>query len=324
MKRVLITGIAGFVGSTLGERLIANDPSIEVIGIDRYTDYYPKSIKEANLEVLREYGVRILDEDILEANLDNLLDGVDVVFHQAGQPGVRRSWGDSFDAYLRDNILASQRLLEAARRSTSLRRFVYASSSSVYGDAERYPTLETDTPQPRSPYGVTKLAAEHLMGLYAQNFGVPTLSLRYFTVFGPRQRPDMAFTRFIARTLAGRPIEIFGSGEQIRDFTFVDDVVSANLAAATAAGVLPGTVYNISGGASVTVNEILATLEEILDGPILTHRAETVAGDVFRTGGSNEAARRGIGWEPTVSLHEGLRRQVEWLQSHRERYLDIV
>ena len=321
---MLITGIAGFIGSTLAEYLLECDPSVEVIGIDRYSDYYPRSIKMANVVALREAGVHIFEEDLVETDLDTLLDGIDVVFHQAGQPGVRPSWGNSFDAYAHDNILASQRLLEAARRSSGLKRFVYASSSSVYGDAERYPTLETDTPYPLSPYGVTKLAGEHLMGLYARNFGVPTVSLRYFTVFGPRQRPDMAFTSFITRALTGRSIQVFGTGEQIRDFTFVHDVVRANVAAANAPNASPGAVYNISGGASVSVNEVLATLEEVIGNRIAVQRVEKVAGDVFRTGGSSAAVRDGIGWEPQITLIEGLRRQVEWLESCIDDYSELV
>ncbi|AQA01857.1 UDP-glucose 4-epimerase [Mycobacterium sp. MS1601] len=313
-RRVVVTGIAGFIGSTLAEKLLASDPSIEIVGIDRFTDYYPREIKSANVESLRDSGVTIVEEDIVGLDLDELLDGTEVIFHQAGQPGVRPSWGNSFDAYTHDNILASQRLLEAARRSTSLKRFVYASSSSVYGDAERFPTLETDTPHPLSPYGVTKLAAEHLMGLYARNFGVPTVSLRYFTVFGPRQRPDMAFTRFITRALLGRPIQLFGTGEQIRDFTFVDDVVRANMAAASAAAVSPGSVYNVSGGGSVSVNDVLGTIEQIIGKPIEVERSEKVAGDVFRTGGSFEQAKNSMKWEPSVAIAEGLERQVQWLE----------
>lgn len=324
INRVLITGIAGFIGSTLAEHLLACHPGVDIVGIDRFTDYYPRSIKMANAAVLREAGVRVVEEDLFETELDALLEGVDVIFHQAGQPGVRPSWGNSFDAYAHDNILASQRLLEAARRAPSLQRLVYASSSSIYGDAERFPTLETDTPHPLSPYGVTKLAAEHLMGLYARNFGVPTVSLRYFTVFGPRQRPDMAFTRFITRALTGRPIQLFGTGEQIRDFTFVDDVVRANVAAGTAPDIPGGAVYNISGGASVSVNEVLHILEELIGAEIIVERAGKVAGDVFRTGGSFKDARDGIAWKPKVSLSEGLGRQVDWLKPRVAEYSGLV
>lgn len=324
MRRVLITGIAGFIGSTLADYLLRMYPSVEIVGLDRFTDYYPRFIKNQNLAMINEAGVHIIDDDISVVDLQAVLDGVDVIFHQAGQPGVRPSWGSSFAGYIHDNILASQRLLEAARNCGTLKRFVYASSSSVYGDAERYPTKETDTPHPLSPYGVTKLAAEHLMGLYARNFDLPTVSLRYFTVFGPRQRPDMAFTRFIARALARRPIELFGTGEQIRDFTFIDDIVRANVAAAEASLLAHGSVYNISGGASVSVNEVLITLEEVLGQKIDVRRCDEVAGDVFRTGGSFEAARAELGWQPSTALHEGLERQARWLETRVDEYLNIV
>lgn len=323
MRRALVTGIAGFIGSTLAEHLIASSPSVEVIGIDQFTDYYPRRVKEGNLSTLRAAGVEILEDDLVTADVDKLLDGIDVVFHQAGQPGVRPSWGSTFDAYAHDNILASQRLLEGARRADGLSRFVYASSSSVYGDAERYPTVETDTPQPLSPYGVTKLAAEHLMGLYAANFGVPTVSLRYFTVYGPRQRPDMAFTRFMTRALTGRPIPLYGTGDQIRDFTFVDDIVRANIAAASFT-VTPGSVYNISGGSSVSVNEVIASLESIVGRPIQLQRLGKNAGEVFRTGGSSALARQNLAWEPKVTLEEGLGRQAEWLEVRLREFVELV
>lgn len=321
---MLITGIAGFIGSSLAERIARENPSIDILGIDRLADYYPQFIKRHNVRELEDMGVQIVEEDLLTANLDELLEGVDTVFHEAGQPGVRPSWGKSFDTYTQDNVLASQRLLESARRSGSLERLIYASSSSVYGDAERYPTFESDTPTPLSPYGVTKLAAEHLMGLYARNFGVPTVSLRYFTVFGPRQRPDMAFTRFIARALTGRPIQLFGTGDQIRDFTFVDDVVRANLLAGETPDITPGTILNISGGASVSVNEVLAMLEQIVGKSLDIHRVEKVAGDVFRTGGSSKAALDVLQWIPTTNLRDGLELQVSWLEARLKDYTDLV
>lgn len=323
-SRVLITGVAGFIGSTLAEVLLERNPSIDIIGVDRFTDYYPREIKTSNVTKLEGSGVQIVEADLVEADLDDMLDGVEVIFHQAGQPGVRPSWGKSFDPYVHDNILASQRLLEAAKRSTTLKRFVYASSSSVYGDAERYPTTEVDTPHPLSPYGVTKLAAEHLMVLYARNFGVPTVSLRYFTVFGPRQRPDMAFTRFITRILSGRAIQLFGSGEQIRDFTFVRDVVDANIAAGTVPDVSSGAVFNVSGGASVSVNDVLNTLRDITGSRVDVERLEKVAGDVFRTGGSFAAAREQLEWEPRTSLADGLQAQVDWLRPRTALYSDLV
>jgi UDP-glucuronate 4-epimerase len=262
---VLITGVAGFVGSALARRLVVDGE--EVVGVDCLTDYYDPSLKKDNLSTIPADGFSFVSEDVNTADLDSLLAGVSVVFHEAGQPGVRKSWGEDFATYVDANVLATQRLLEAARRSRDLQRLVYASSSSVYGNALSYPTTENDVPRPHSPYGVTKLAAEHLCSLYASNFGVPTVSLRYFTVYGPGQRPDMAFNRFIRATLAGEPIEVFGTGEQVRDFTFVDDVVDANLRAA-AHDVRPGSMYNVSGGTSISVNEVLDVLSDIAGAPI--------------------------------------------------------
>lgn len=303
---VLITGVAGFVGSAIARRLLAaGEP---VVGVDSLTDYYDPGLKKENLATIPGDGFTFVAEDLNSADLDALLDGVQVVFHEAGQPGVRKSWGEDFATYVDANVLATQRLLEAARRAPALRRLVYASSSSVYGNAQAYPTTEGDLPAPHSPYGVTKLAAEHLCTLYARNFGVPTVSLRYFTVYGPGQRPDMAFNRFIRAALAGEPIEVFGSGEQIRDFTFVDDVVTANLLAA-ANPVAPGSVFNVSGGTSISVNEVLDVLSGIAGRPLDVRRTEPVAGDVGRTGGSADRIRRELRWEPTVGVEQGLRAQ---------------
>jgi len=256
-----VTGAAGFIGSHLAERLLA--AGWEVVGVDCFTDYYPRAAKEANLEGLRgQPGFRLVEMDLNSAALGALLQGIDTVFHQAGQPGVRASWGRSFEPYLRSNILATQALLEAALHlKRPLRRFVFASSSSVYGDAPQLPVREDTLPQPISPYGVTKLAAEHLCSLYTR-LGVPAVSLRYFTVYGPRQRPDMAFHRFIRAVLEGREIEIHGDGEQTRDFTYVMDIVDANLSAAAApAERVVGRVYNLGGGSRVTVNEVIAIVE---------------------------------------------------------------
>jgi UDP-glucuronate 4-epimerase len=303
---VLITGVAGFVGSALARRLVAAGE--EVVGVDCLTDYYDPGLKKDNLSTIPADGFSFVREDVNTADLDSLLAGVSVVFHEAGQPGVRKSWGEDFATYVDANVLATQRLLEAARRSRDLQRLVYASSSSVYGNALSYPTTENDVPRPHSPYGVTKLAAEHLCSLYASNFGVPTVSLRYFTVYGPGQRPDMAFNRFIRATLAGEPIEVFGTGEQVRDFTFVDDVVDANLRAASH-DVRPGSMYNVSGGTSISVNEVLDVLSDIAGAPIEVRRGEAVAGDVRQTGGSADKIREELGWEPSVDIVSGLRAQ---------------
>ncbi|MCW2684962.1 MAG: capI [Blastococcus sp.] len=303
---VLITGVAGFVGSAIARRMLAAGE--EVVGIDSLTDYYDPGLKKENLATLPSEGFTFVGEDLNTADLDALLTGVSVVFHQAGQPGVRKSWGADFVSYTDANVLATQRLLEAARRATGLRRLVYASSSSVYGNALAYPTTEDDVPRPYSPYGVTKLAAEHLCSLYAVNFGVPTVSLRYFTVYGPGQRPDMAFNRFIRAGLAGRPIEVFGTGEQVRDFTFVDDVVEANLRAA-GQDVTPGSVFNVSGGTNVSVNEVLDVLSGIAGRRLEVVRTEALPGDVRRTGGSADRIGEVLGWRPEVGIVDGLRAQ---------------
>ncbi|MDF2977054.1 MAG: capI [Actinomycetospora sp.] len=309
--RYLVTGAAGFVGSTICRRLAA--AGTETVGVDSLTDYYDTAQKKDNLATITGDAFRFVEADLADVDVAALLDGVTHVVHQAGQPGVRSSWGAEFAVYTRNNVELTQRLLEAARTTPTLQRFVYASSSSVYGDAERYPTLETDLPRPVSPYGVTKLAAEHLCTLYATEFGVPTVSLRYFTVYGPRQRPDMAFTRFVRAGLTGEPIHVFGTGEQIRDFTFVDDIVAANVLAATRPSP-PGTVLNISGGSSVSLNEALAVLERVVGRELDVVRHERTAGDVFRTGGDASRAAQILGWRPEVSLEEGLRRQADWMR----------
>jgi UDP-glucuronate 4-epimerase len=310
--RILVTGVAGFIGSTLAERLISDGH--EVVGIDNFSDFYERRIKESNLfRLVNGRGFSLVEDDLNKADLSHLIDGVDVVYHLAGQPGVRKSWGKDFDNYVDANIVATQRLLETIRCSTpSLTRFVYASSSSAYGNAERYPTRETDRPQPLSPYGVTKLAGEYLVNLYATNFGVPAISLRYFTVYGPRQRPDMAFNRFISLARCGRPLRVHGDGTQIREFTYVDDIVDANVRAGVAS-VQPGTVINLSGGSAISVNDVLDLLEKIHGQTLQVIRGAPALGDVFRTGGSTELAEQLLGWEPRVGIEAGLAREYEWL-----------
>ena len=308
--KALVTGVAGFVGSTLAARLVADGH--DVVGVDALTDNYDPALKRENAQRLVHPRFRLVEADLNTVDLAALTDDVEVVFHQAGRPGVRTSWGTDFSTYATDNICATQRLLEAVRESPRLRRFVYASSSSVYGDAERYPTEETDRPQPVSPYGVTKLAAEHLCTLYARNYGVPTASLRYFTVYGPRQRPDMAFPRFCHAVRDGREIEIYGDGEQVRDFTYVDDVVEANVRAAETPDLAPGSVLNVAGGSSTTVNEVLELLGEISGREVRAIRGAPVPGDVLRTGGSTHAIRKATGWVPRTGLREGLEEQYRW------------
>lgn len=312
--KILVTGAAGFVGSNLSARLL--DLGHEVVGLDSVTDYYEVELKRANLDRLANRpGFRFIEGDLNVVDLSELAETTEVVFHQAGQPGVRKSWGKDFSFYLEDNVKATQRLLETFKGSPSLRRLVYASSSSVYGDAERYPTTERDTPQPLSPYGVSKLAAEHLCVLYARNFTVPTVSLRYFTVYGPGQRTDMAFTRFVRAAVRGERISIYGDGTQVRDFTFIDDIVAANIAAGTAESVPPGRVYNVAGGSNTSVREVLDRLAELHGAPLDVEYVDRVAGDVFRTGGDTSLIQSELGWAPEVTLEEGLHRQYEWGKS---------
>jgi UDP-glucuronate 4-epimerase len=310
----LVTGAAGFIGSHLSERLL--DDGVEVHGVDRFSDYYDVALKRANLSLLESRpGFSFTEGDLNELDLAQLLDGVDVVFHLAAQPGVRASWGREFEIYLRDNLLATQRLLEESR-SHELRRFVFASSSSIYGDAEHFPTKETDAPGPVSPYGVTKLAAEHLGRQYFKGFGVPTVALRYFTIFGPRQRPDMAFNRFINAGLDGEPIAVFGDGLQERDFTYVSDAVAATIAAGELG--TPGGAYNIAGGNAATVAGVIEILGRLLGAELAVDHQQAVTGDARKTGADTSRAREDLGYSPEVPLEEGLRRQIEAERTRRE------
>lgn len=312
-QKVVVTGAAGFIGSHLCERLIALGH--QVVGVDSFTDYYERSRKEENLAELKAHPAFTFEElDLVDADLRPVLRGARIVYHLAGQPGVRPSWGEQFDRYVRDNILATQRLLESSKE-TSIDRLVFAGSSSVYGDAEMFPTKESALPRPVSPYGVTKLAAEHLALLYAKNFGLPVVSVRYFTVYGPRQRPDMAFALFMQALVDGDPIEIFGDGEQSREFTYVSDAVEGTIKAATADVV--GQVFNLGGGSRVTVNRVLATLEDISRIKAKRKTLPAAPGDPRHTGASINLARERLAWEPRVSLREGLTKQWEWFQASR-------
>ncbi|HKW72704.1 MAG TPA: NAD-dependent epimerase/dehydratase family protein [Candidatus Dormibacteraeota bacterium] len=312
-SRVVVTGAAGFIGSHLCERLLADGH--QVVGVDSFSDYYERERKEQNLNLVRENRSFTLEEaDLVDADLRHVLDGAAVVFHLAGQPGVRPSWGSHFDRYVHDNIVATQRVLEALRES-EVQRLVFASSSSVYGDAEMFPTKETALPRPVSPYGMTKLAAEHLTFVYMRNFGLPATSLRYFTVYGPRQRPDMAFCRFMEALVNNEAIEIFGDGEQTREFTYVSDAVDGTLKAASADVV--GQVINLGGGSRVTVNRVLETLEDISQIKVRRRQLPAAPGDPRHTGASINVARERLAWEPRVTLREGLAKQWQWFQELR-------
>ena len=307
--KCVVTGAAGFIGSHVAERLVSEGH--DVTGVDAFTDYYDVSVKQRNLAKLRdEPRFTFVESDVMSDQGLRSLEGAEVVFHLAGQPGVRPSWESQFRTYVERNVLVTQAILEAARMS-GVGRIVYASSSSVYGNQPAYPCTESVKVQPFSPYGVTKLAGEHLCQLYSENYGLATVALRYFTVYGPRQRPDMAFSKFIRAALAGQPVTVTGDGLQVRDFTYVGDVVAATVAAGSAA-VDSGTVLNISGGDSVTVLEVLDMLADAAEVDLRITQTPAVPGDVLRTGGSNDAARAVLGWTPRVGVKEGLRHQVEW------------
>ena len=317
--RVVVTGAAGFIGSHLCERLLADGH--EVVGIDSFTDYYERERKEANLQVAREHpSFKLVEADLVTAGLSQPLTGASVVFHLAGQPGVRPSWGSQFDRYVQANIVATQRLLETLRES-SVKRLVFASSSSIYGDAEMFPTKETALPRPVSPYGMTKLAAEHLAFVYMRNFDIPVTLLRYFTVYGPRQRPDMAFCRFMEALVDNHEIGIFGDGEQTREFTYVSDAIDGTVKAASAD--VAGQTINLGGGSRVTVNRVLDTLEDISHLKARRRYLPVAPGDPRHTGASINLARERLGWEPRVSLRDGLTRQWQWFQKTRDRSVRV-
>ena len=310
MKHALVTGAAGFIGSTLADRLLAD--GVRVTGVDAFTDYYDVSLKRRNVEgALAHAAFTLLEIDLATADLSPL-PAVDVVFHQAAQPGVRASWGREFATYTQHNVLATQRLLERYQHEP-LERFVYASSSSIYGDAESYPTGESVLPRPYSPYGVTKLAGEHLALLYGRNFGLPVAALRYFTVYGPRQRPDMAFHRFCRAMLAGEPITVYGDGRQSRDFTFVSDAIEANVRAWQHAA--PQGVYNVGGGSQVEVLEVITLLEKSLGVQAIVRFEPRPPGDPLRTRADASRLAADLGYRTTIGIAEGLAAEAEWARS---------
>jgi UDP-glucuronate 4-epimerase len=296
MARYVVTGAAGFIGSHLAEAL--QDSGHDVVGIDSFTDYYDPARKEENA---RRLDVRRLD--LAADELD--FAGFDAVFHLAGQPGVR-SFGDVFDVYLHRNVLASQRVFEAAARDGV--RVVFASSSSVYGEPDAFPTPESAEPRPLSPYGITKLACEHLARAYAGSFGLDVVVLRYFNAFGPRQRPDMAFTRIAFALAEGRPFDLYGDGLQSRSFTYVTDVVAATVAALGA----NGGVYNVGGGTEATMLETISIFERLAGRPLEVRRHPAVPGDQRRTLADTTRIRTELAWEPRVGLEEGLAAQWNW------------
>jgi len=309
----IVTGAAGFIGSHLVEMLLSRGD--RVIGIDEFNDYYAIELKHQNLSAaLKHSNFKLITGEMQTLNWSELLDDVDFIYHQAAQAGVRSSWGQGFRSYTERNINTTQILLEATKNAKSLKRLVFASTSSIYGNAETLPTQESLCPQPVSPYGITKLAAERLCWLYYQNFQVPITVLRYFTVYGPRQRPDMAFHKFFKAALTDEVVEIYGDGKQTRDFTFISDAVGANLAASTVNASV-GETFNIGGGSRVALLDVLKTMEDIIGRPIKRNYRDFGLGDARHTAADVTKARSILGYNPQVSLKEGLTQEWQWLQS---------
>jgi len=307
--KALVTGCAGFIGSHVVDKLL--ELGYKVIGIDCITDYYPRAIKEENIAFALEHkDFEFIEEDILEIDQ---FPSVDYIFHLAAQAGVRASWGSSFEIYTVNNIEATQKLLEFYK-SRKIKKFVYASSSSVYGDAE-LPMKEDSLLKPVSPYGVTKLAGENLCYLYWKNYNLPTVSLRYFTVYGPRQRLDMAIHKFVRAILDGEEIVVYGDGEQTRDFTYVDDAVEANILAAN--NDLAGETFNIGGGCRISVNELIKLMEDVLGKKANIKNIEKQKGDVRDTWADVSKAEKELGWKPKVKIEEGFRKFVDWWKVER-------
>jgi UDP-glucose 4-epimerase len=308
--KALVTGAAGFIGSNLAESLALD--GWEVTGIDCFLDYYPRAAKEANLVPLKRSGrFRLVESPLQTLDLRSIVAEVDVVYHLAAQAGVRASWGGEFSIYTENNVLATQRLLEASV-GTKVKAVVYASSSSVYGDTAQLPMQEEVPLHPVSPYGVSKLAAEMLCHLYFVNHHVPTVSLRYFTVYGPRQRPDMAFHRLFRCAILGEPFPMFGDGEQTRDFTFVEDAVAATRAAAEKGR--PGGVYNIGGGSRVSLQDVIDEAERIAGNKIPLRRESTQKGDMRDTFADTSRARADLDYQPRISLSRGLEAEWKWIR----------
>jgi UDP-glucose 4-epimerase len=313
MANVLVTGAAGFIGSHLAQGCL--ERGHRVLGIDSFASYYDPELKRANVAPMGDHAAwTFLEGDLVDLDLVSLLDGIEIVFHLAAQPGVRASWGQTFGAYVDSNVTALQRLLEASRL-VALERFVFASSSSVYGDAERLPTNEETPLQPISPYGATKVLGEHLCRLYHRSHALPIVMLRYFTVYGPRQRPDMAFNKLIRAALEHEEIVIYGDGGQTRDFTFVRDAVDGTIAAAVDGH--PGGVYNLGGGARTSMNEVLEMISDLTGEDLNVRRVAAQAGDARDTAADTSRARAQLGFAPSRSLYEGLSEQVAWHRGGR-------
>ena len=313
MKSV-ITGVAGFIGSHLAEKLLGLGH--EVVGVDKFLDNYPRDFKDSNLSIILKHpSFKFIGDDLIDIELRQLLNQTDYVFHLAAQPGVRSSWGEEFSHYSHNNILVTQLLLEACKQ-VKVRKFVYASSSSVYGDTDDLPMRESGRTRPVSPYGVTKLAAEHLCYLYWKAFGIPTVSLRFFTVYGPRQRPDMFFHILMRRLLLDEEIPLYDDGEQSRDFTYCADIVAGLTGAAFYPGA--GDVFNLGGGGEITLLNAIKLVEKVSGRKAKLKRFDRQSGDVRRTRASLDEAKKKLDYKPLVSMDEGLAHQWKWVSETKK------
>ncbi|MBD3413726.1 MAG: NAD-dependent epimerase/dehydratase family protein [Candidatus Aminicenantes bacterium] len=309
--KCLVTGAAGFIGSHLCEKLL--DSGFFVTGIDSFTDYYSKELKKKNLEFLvKNKSFELIQGDINMMDMTSPIKKCDFVFHLAAQAGVRASWGDDFSIYTKNNIESTQKILETCKKYP-VKKIVYASSSSVYGNTPDLPMKENSQLIPYSPYGVTKLAAENLCSLYHANYGLPVVSLRYFTVYGPRQRPDMAFHKFLKAVGENKPIEIYGTGEQTRDFTYIDDIVTANISAAEQGK--KGEIYNLGGGNQQKLSHIFPVLETVCQKEIQINKIEKQKGDVQHTYASISKAQKDLCYQPLIKIKEGLEREWLWIKN---------
>jgi nucleoside-diphosphate-sugar epimerase len=309
--RVLVTGVAGFVGSHLAEKLLSE--KYDVVGVDKFLDNYPRRFKQKNLEsILHHAKFTFLESDLVQVDLRELLNDISYVFHLAAQPGVRSSWGDEFFHYSQNNVMATQLLLEACKES-NVEKIVYASSSSVYGDTDDLPMREEGNTRPVSPYGVSKLAAEHLCYLYWKAYGLPTVSLRFFTVYGPRQRPDMFFHIFMDRLRRGEEIPLYDDGEQTRDFTYCADIIDGLLGAALYPGA--GEVFNLGGGTESSLLDVIRTVEEISGRKAKLRTFERQKGDVRHTRARLDSAKDKLKYHPKVGLKDGLMEEWRWIQA---------
>jgi UDP-glucose 4-epimerase len=320
-KTAIVTGVAGFIGSNLAEKLL--NEKYKVIGIDCFTDYYSKKIKLKNLKnLMNNKEFNFIEDDLVSMNFDSIFKEDAVLFHQAGQPGVRASWGEQFETYVKDNILATQKILEYAKKTNKLKKIVMASSSSIYGNQEGIMEENSTLPKTISPYGATKLASENLGFLYYENFGLPVTSLRYFTVYGPKQRPDMAFFKFIMANLSDQTIELFGDGSQKRDFTFISDIVEANMK--TLENNVEGEILNVGGGSVRTINEVLEIIssETGKKNKIIFKNKEK--GDVHKTEADVKEIEKKLNFKPKILLEEGLPLEIEWLEKIKNEYQEIL